>query len=105
METQGLDFACFSHWGLYCHASQDFIPPHPCAIPSTPTSGDFTASALGIGWLKQGTECLLFTPRPVAMGSHLSLFLPFSFPLPRRLTDVECFGTSTGIYCLHCFFA
>nr|KAF6480671.1 hypothetical protein HJG59_010537 [Molossus molossus] len=48
-------------------------------------------------------ECLLFTPRPAAVGSHHSAL--FSFPSAALFpgTDVECLGMSTRIYCLHCF--
>lgn len=47
-------------------------------------------------------EFLFFTPRPAAMGSNLFLFFSLSL-FPGIDSDVECLGTSTRIYCLHCF--
>jgi len=47
-------------------------------------------------------EFFLFTPRPAAMGLNLFFFPSLSL-FPGIDSDVECLGTSTRIYCLHCF--
>lgn len=77
---------------------------HICVPPLAPpplTSEGFMSICLHVG-PKAALEFLLFTPPPAVMGSYLSF--PFSFPLPLGIdSDVECLGTSTRIYCLHCF--
>lgn len=102
------------NWGPRDHIFQDFVSPHPCATPRTPTQlgvGAFMSMCLH----RPAPQCLLVqaecrnvcSPRLVlwlwarnapSLTSLLSLALS-----PGIDSDVKRLDTSTRTYCLHCF--
>lgn len=100
--------------GPYDHIFQDFIPPHLCATPRTPTHlwvGVFMSMCLH----RPLPQCLLvqaecwnvYSSRLILQlwaRSAPSLIFLLSLALsPGIDSDVERLGTSTRTYCLHCF--
>lgn len=88
------------------------ISPHLCATPSTPTHlwGWFMSMCLHRPHppclLVQAEHWNMYSSRLVLPPWSASLFpsfFSFFWPSSPGLTDVECLGTSTRLYCLHCF--
>ena len=98
----GLYLACLPNWGPYYRASQDFIP-HNCAPLSAPATQLWGVHehVSSCGSKKSTGISPLHTSSCSCGFASLSSFL---FPSSLGIdSDVECLGTSTRIYCLHCF--
>lgn len=102
------------HWGPYDHIFQDFIPPHLCATPGTPTQlwvGVFMSMCLHC----PPPQCLLVQAECrnvcssrliLQLWAHDApslIFLLFLALCPGIDSDVKRLDTSTRTYCLHCF--
>lgn len=98
----GLYLACLPNWGPYYRASQDFIP-HICTPPSAPPTQLWGVHehVSSCGSKRSAGISPLYTSSCSCGFASLSSFL---FPSSLGIdSDVECLGTSTRIYCLHCF--
>lgn len=102
MAVPGLYLACLPNWGPYYRASQDFIP-HICTPPSAPPTQLWGVHehVSSCGSKRSAGISPLYTSSCSCGFASLSSFL---FPSSLGIdSDVECLGTSTRIYCLHCF--
>lgn len=104
-------FVCLPNQCPSHHVSQNLTPSvcHPLASP-THLWGRFMSMCLH----RPHPRCLLvqaehwnmYSSRLVLPPWSASLFpsfFSFFWPSSPGLTDVECLGTSTRLYCLHCF--